>query len=28
MGLVNDHIHACTVHADAAHARAAFLPPR
>jgi len=28
MGLVNDHIHACSVHADAARARAAFLPPR
>jgi DNA-3-methyladenine glycosylase I len=28
MGLVNDHLHACTVHADAANARAAFVPPR
>jgi len=28
MGLVNDHIHACSVHVDAARARAAFLPPR
>jgi DNA-3-methyladenine glycosylase I len=28
MGLVNDHIHACSAHADAARARAAFLPPR
>ena len=28
MGLVNDHIHACSVHADAARARAAFMPPR
>jgi DNA-3-methyladenine glycosylase I len=28
MGLVNDHLHACSVHRDAARARAAFLPPR
>jgi DNA-3-methyladenine glycosylase I len=28
MGLVNDHVHACTVHGKAAHARAAFVPPR
>jgi DNA-3-methyladenine glycosylase I len=28
MGLVNDHVHACTVHGDVARARAAFLPPR
>jgi DNA-3-methyladenine glycosylase I len=28
MGLVNDHVHACTVHADATRARTAFLPPR
>ena len=28
MGLVNDHLHACSVHADAARARAAFMPPR
>jgi DNA-3-methyladenine glycosylase I len=28
MGLVNDHLHACGVHGDAARARAAFVPPR
>jgi DNA-3-methyladenine glycosylase I len=28
MGMVNDHVHACTVRADAARARAAFVPPR
>jgi DNA-3-methyladenine glycosylase I len=28
MGLVNDHVHACSVHADAARARAKFKPPR
>ena len=28
MGLVNDHLHACSVHGEAADARAAFKPPR
>jgi DNA-3-methyladenine glycosylase I len=28
MGLVNDHLHACSVHGEAANARAAFNPPR
>jgi DNA-3-methyladenine glycosylase I len=28
MGLVNDHLHACTAHAKAARARAKFKPPR
>ena len=28
MGLVNDHVHACSVHSDAARARANFKPPR
>ncbi len=28
MGLVNDHLHACSVHAAAAGARARFKPPR
>jgi DNA-3-methyladenine glycosylase I len=28
MGLVNDHLHACSVHGEAANARAAFSPPR
>jgi len=28
MGLVNDHVHACTVQGEAARARAAFKPPR
>jgi len=27
MGLVNDHVHACSVHADVARARAKFKPP-
>ena len=28
MGLVNDHVHACFVHADVVRARAKFKPPR
>jgi DNA-3-methyladenine glycosylase I len=28
MGLVNDHVHVCSVHAEAARARAKFKPPR
>jgi len=28
MGLVNDHVHACSVHAEAVRARAKFKPPR
>ena len=28
MGLVNDHIHACSVHGEVARARARFKPPR
>jgi DNA-3-methyladenine glycosylase I len=28
MGLVNDHLHDCSVHGDATRARAAFVPPR
>ncbi len=28
MGLVNDHLHACSVHSTAADARARFKPPR
>jgi DNA-3-methyladenine glycosylase I len=28
MGLVNDHLHACSMHSEAANARAAFKPPR
>ncbi len=28
MGLVNDHVHACSVHAEAARARKKFKPPR
>lgn len=28
MGLVNDHLHACSVHKDVAKARARFKPPR
>jgi DNA-3-methyladenine glycosylase I len=28
MGLVNDHLHACDAHGEAARARAKFKPPR
>ena len=28
MGLVNDHVHACTVHGEVARARAKFIPPK
>ena len=28
MGLVNDHVHACTVHGEVARARAKFKPPK
>jgi DNA-3-methyladenine glycosylase I len=28
MGLVNDHVHACSTHADVVRARAKFKPPR